>query len=189
MNNSLLIVLVVFAVTVAGAFAGAQIRDRLPKHHLTDETKNLVSVSTAVVATVSALVLGLLISNANTTFTRLGGEITTLSAEILRLDHILRRYGADAEPARNRLLNYAEHKSADLFPDDPADVRLSNPTTYEQLQQLEDMLLALRPSNPRDQWWLSQAMALAAKIGDSRWLLAQQVGQGTPKAFVVLLVC
>ena len=189
MNNSLLIVLVVFAVTVAGAFAGAQIRDRLPKHHLTDETKNLVSVSTAVVATVSALVLGLLISNANTTFTRLGGEITTLSAEILRLDHILRRYGADAEPARNRLLNYAEHKSADLFPDDPADVRLSNPTTYEQLQQLEDMLLALRPSNPRDQWWLSQATALAAKIGDSRWLLAQQVGQGTPKAFVVLLVC
>ena len=68
MNNSLLIVLVVFAVTVAGAFAGAQIRDRLPKHHLTDETKNVVSVSMAVVATVSALVLGLLISNANTKF-------------------------------------------------------------------------------------------------------------------------
>jgi len=51
-----------------------KVREHLPKHHLTDETKNLVSVSTAVVATVSALVLGLLISNANTTFTRLGGE-------------------------------------------------------------------------------------------------------------------
>ena len=29
-------------------------------------------------------------------------------------------------------------------------------------------------------------MNLAAKIGDIRWLLAQQTGQGTPKAFVAL---
>src|SRR5246127_5588205 len=188
MNNTVFIGLIVFAAILAGAFAGAEVRERLPKHHLTDETKNLVSVSTAVVATVSALVLGLLISNANTSFTRLGGQVTALSAEILRLDHILRRYGADAEPARNMLLQYAQHKSADLFPDDRADVRLSNPSTYELLQRLEDMLLALKPANPRDQWWLSQAMALAAKIGNSRWLIAQQVGQGTPKAFVALLI-
>jgi hypothetical protein len=189
MNNTLIIGLIVLAAILVGAFAGVKVRDRLPKHHLMDETKSLVSVSTAVVATVSALVLGLLISNANTTFTRLGGEVTALSAQILRLDHMLRRYGADAEPARNMLLQYTQHKAADLFPDDPADVRLiSNPSTYEKLQRLEDMLLALKPANPRDQWWLAQAMTLAAKIGDTRWLLAQQVGQGTPKAFVALLV-
>jgi hypothetical protein len=78
--------------------------------------------------------------------------------------------------------------AADLFPDDPANVRPSNPSTYELLQRVEDMLLALKPANPRDQWWLGQAMTLAARIGDTRWLLAQQIGQGTPKAFVALLV-
>jgi hypothetical protein len=52
------------------------LRQYLPQHHLTDETKSLVSVSMAVVATVSALVLGLLISNANTSFAALGGEVT-----------------------------------------------------------------------------------------------------------------
>jgi hypothetical protein len=188
MNNSLIIGLIVLAVMLAGAFAGMKVRDHLPKHHLTDETRNLVSVSTAVVATVTALVLGLLISNANTKFTRLDGELTTLSAEILRLDHILLRYGTDAEPARNTLLEYAQHKAADLFPDHPAGVRLTNSSTYELLQRLEDMLLTLKPANPRDQWWLAQAMTLAAKIGDTRWLLAQEIGQGTPKAFVALLV-
>jgi hypothetical protein len=188
MNNTLIIGLIALAAILVGAFSGLKVRERLPKHHLTDETKNLVSVSTAVVATVSALVLGLLISNANASFTRLGGQVTALSAEILRLDHILRRYGADAEPARNVLLQYAEHKAADLFPDDPADVRLGNPSTYELLQRLEDMLLDLKPANPRDQWWLTQAMTLAATIGNTRWLLAQQIGQGTPKAFVALLV-
>jgi hypothetical protein len=186
MKHPLIIGLIVYAVILAGAFAGWKLRNRLPSHHLTDETKSLVS--TAVVATVTALVLGLSISNANTTFTRLGGQVTALSAEILRLDQILRRYGSATDQARETLRQYAEQKTADLFPDDPANVRLSNPSTYELLQRLEDMLLALKPANPRDQWWLGQAMTLAAKIGDTRWLLAQQVGQETPKAFVALLV-
>jgi hypothetical protein len=188
MSSTVVIGLIAFAAILAGAFVGAKGRDYLPKHHLTEETKNLVTVSTAVLATVSALVLGLLISNANTAFTRLGGEVTTLSAEILRLDHILSRYGPDAEGARDLLLEFAEHKATDLFPDHSADVRLSDPSTYERLQRLEDLLLGLKPTNARDQWWLAQAMTLAAKIGDANWLLAQQVGQGTPKAFVALLV-
>ena len=83
---------------------------------------------------------------------------------------------------------YAEQKTADLFPKDPANVRLGNPSTYELLQRLEDLLLAMKPATPRDQWWHEQAMSLAAKMGDIRWLLAQQIGQGTPKAFVALLV-
>jgi hypothetical protein len=63
MENPLFIGLVVFAVILAGAFAGWTARQCLPAHHVTDETKNLVSMSMAVVATISALVLGLLISN------------------------------------------------------------------------------------------------------------------------------
>jgi hypothetical protein len=187
MFNPPVIGLFVCAVIVMGAFVGWALRRALPAHHLSDETRSLVSVSMAVVATVSALVLGLPISNANTSFSVLGGEVTPLSAQIIRLDQILRRYGPDAEPARQTLKRYAELKTADLFPKDPADFRLADQSTYELLQQLEDMLLALKPTNARDQWWLGQAMTLAGKIGDATWLLAQQVGQGTPKAFLGLL--
>jgi hypothetical protein len=103
-----------------------------------------------VVATVSALVLGVLISNANSSFIRLGGQVTALSAEILRLDQILRRYSSDAHTARETLRQYAEQKTADLFPDNPANVHLGNPSTYELLQRLEDMMLALKPANSRE---------------------------------------
>lgn len=186
--NPLIIGVVVFVVILAGAFAGWALKQRLPDHHLNDETKSLVSVSMAVVATVSALVLGLLISNANTSFSAIGGEVTALSAQILRLDQILRRYGPETGEAREMLRQYAEFKTADLFPDDGVGARLADQSSYELLQRLEDSLLALKPTNSRDQWWLGQAMTLAGKIGDTRWLLAQQVGQGTPKAFVALLV-
>src|SRR5215469_2086158 len=185
--NPLTVGIFIFAIMLAGAIVGWALRQRLPAHNLTDETRSVVSVSMAMVATLSALVLGLLISNANSSFIALGGEVTTLSAQILRLDRILHRYGPDADPARETLRQYANQKAIDLFPEDSRDVRLSNPSTYELLQQLEDQMLDLKPSNPRDQWWLGQAMALAGKIGDARWLLAQQVGQGTPKPFVALL--
>jgi uncharacterized membrane protein len=188
MQNPLIIGCIVFLILLVGAFAGWTVRQRLPAQHLTDDTKSLVSVSMAVVATVSALVLGLLISNANTSFRTLGGDVTTLSAQILRLDNILRRYGPDTYPARETLRQYAEQKTVDLFPDEGADVRLDNPSTYALLQRLEDSMLELKPSNARDQWWLDQAMTLAGKIGDTRWLLVQQLGQGTPKAFLALLV-
>jgi hypothetical protein len=185
--NPLIVGLVIFGIVLAGALAGWALRQRLPPHHLTDETKNVVSVSMAMVATISALVLGLLISNANNSFIALGGEVTTLSAQILRLDRILHRYGPDADQARETLREYAIHKSVDLFPEDSRGVRLNNLSTYELLQQLEDQILGLKPENARDQWWLGQAMTLAGKIGDARWLMSQQVGQGTPKAFVALL--
>jgi hypothetical protein len=188
MQNPLIDGIIVFLILLAGAYAGWTMRQRLPEHQLTDDTKSLISVSMAVVATVSALVLGLLISNANTSFRALGGDVTTLSAQILRLDNILRRYGPDTYPARETLRRYAEQKTADLFPDQGADVRLDDPSTYALLLQVEDSMLELKPSNPRDQWWLDQATTLAGKIGDTRWLLVQQLGQGTPKAVLALLV-
>jgi hypothetical protein len=188
MHNPLIIGLIVFAVILTGALVGYALRQCLPKHHLCEETKSTVSVSMAVVATFSALVLGLLISNASSSFSALGGEVTTLSAQILRLDGLLSRYGPETGLARETLRNYAEQKTADLFPDDEADVRLSDPETYQLLQQLEDSILELKPVSGRDKWWLDQAMTLAGKIGDTTWLLTQQAGQGTPKAFVALLV-
>jgi hypothetical protein len=180
--------LIIFAVFLAGAFGAWAARQRLPAHHLTDETKSLVSVSMAMVGTISALVLGLLISNANTSFIARSDEVTALSADILRLDQMLRLYGPEANPARGKLRQYAERKTTDLFPEVARDLQVDNPFTYEVLQQVEYLMLELRPSEPRRQWFLEQAKLLAARIGNTRWLLAQHIGHGTPKLFVALVV-
>ena len=92
MLSPLMIGLLVLVVILVGMFAGRTVRRLLPPGDLTEETKSLVSVSMAVVTTISALVLGLLISNANNSFIALGGQVTSLSAQIIRLDQILRRY-------------------------------------------------------------------------------------------------
>jgi len=187
MTDLLLIGVIVFAVIIVGAFGGWTIGQCLPMHHLTDETKGVVTVSMGVVATISALVLGLLISNANTSFIERRNEVTRLSADIIRLDHMLRRYGPDAASIRDTLRQYTERKAADLFPENPGDLRIDNDSTYDLLFQVEGMLLALQAANPRQQWLIGQAMTLAANIGNTRWLLVQQEGQGVPKAFLALV--
>jgi len=175
--SPLIVGLIIFAVLVGGAFAGWETRRRLPAHHLNDETKSLVSVSMAVVGTISALVLGLLISNANTSFIARSGEVTTLSADILRLDQMLRLYGPEADPARGKLLQFAERKTNDLFPQSLKDVHMDNESTYEVLQQVEYLMLELRPPDPRRQWFLQQALLHAAKIGNGTGSWAKRLGR------------
>ena len=125
--------LAAFAVILAGAFSGWAAGQLLPQHHLSNETKSLVTVSMAVVGTITALVLGLLISNANTSFITRSREVTMLSADILRLDQMMRLYGPETDPARGKLRQYAERKTNDLFPEDPRDIRVANSSTYEVL--------------------------------------------------------
>jgi hypothetical protein len=186
--SPLILGIIVFAVILTGAFSGLVARQWVAPHHLNDETKALVSVSMAVVGTITALVLGLLISNANTSFIARTGEVTALSADISRLDQMLRLYGPEANPARGKLRQYAERKTNDLFPSDSRDVRLDNPSTYEIFQQVEYLTLELQSTDPPRRWFADQALALAARIGNTRWLIAQHAGQGTPKAFVALVV-
>lgn len=189
MLDSLAIGASIFIVILAGALGGSALGRYLPPHHLSDETRTHVSVSMAVVATISALVLGLLISSANTSFIGRSGEVTALSADILRLDQMLRHYGPEAEPARQVLRQYAERKSADLFPESPRDqANIANPATYELLFRVEMMLLGLEPADARQKWMMGQATTLAANIGNTRWLLAQRSGPGTPKVFLGLVV-
>src|SRR5947209_5459441 len=90
--SPLIVGVIIFVVVLAGAFAGWAMGQHLPEHNLTDETRRVVSVSMATVATISALVLGLLISNANSSFSALGGEVTSLSAQLLPLDRTLFPY-------------------------------------------------------------------------------------------------
>src|SRR5437879_10747033 len=103
-----------FAVLAGGAFVGWGTRQRLPAHHLNEETKSLVSVSMAVVGTISALVLGLLISNANTSFIARNGEVTMLSADILRLDQFIRLYGPAADHGGGKQVQSGRYVAEDL---------------------------------------------------------------------------
>ena len=73
--SALAVSLIAFAVVVGGALLGAFLRAVLPKHHVTDESKDVIKVGIGLIATLAALVLGLLVASAKSSFDTKSEEV------------------------------------------------------------------------------------------------------------------
>jgi hypothetical protein len=184
-----LIALVVFAVVFCSAMLGILLRRFLPANHLTDETKGVVILATGVVGTLTALVLGLLIAAASNSFNTKNEEVISMAADVIQIDHLLRRYGPEAENLRLLLRRHTEMKIQDLFPDGTATrANLESPRTVALLEELQDKLVALNSSDARQRWLQSQALQLVSAIAGTRWLLVEQNTIGIAVPLLVLVV-
>ena len=182
--TSLQIACVVMLIVFGGAVVGLAIGRRLPEHHLSGETRAVVSVSMAVVGTMSALVIGLLISSASTAFNGRNADLARLSTTIVHLDSLLRRYGEAADPARAALQDYAARKFQDLFPGPAGAPLVSNTKTAAVLDAAEDRILALEPGDARHRWLVAEALRAATAIADARNELAEQERNSLPLPFL-----
>src|SRR3954454_2186839 len=108
--------LISFAAIFGGALIGLFARSRLPGPHLSNETQSVVTVSVAVIGTLSALVLGLMISAANGSFSKRSDEVRELSLQVIRVERNLRRYGSETDDARAKLRAWASIKLEQLSP-------------------------------------------------------------------------
>ena len=77
---------IVFACVLGGAFLGMFLRNTLPKHHLSEATKDVVKLGTGLIGTITGLVLGLLIASANSTFETQSSQVQQLTSNIVVLE-------------------------------------------------------------------------------------------------------
>src|SRR3712207_6189278 len=103
-----------FIAIALGALAGLWLARHLPEAHLSGESRTAVSVSMAVVGTLAALVMGLLISSASSSFNAKTDALHRLAVDIIRLDRASRQYGPEAEDVRDLLRSYAQTKAEEL---------------------------------------------------------------------------
>jgi hypothetical protein len=90
--GSTIIGLISVSCIFGGALMGLFLRRRLPDHHLSNDSKDTVKLGAGLIATLSALVLGLLISSAKSSIDTIGSEITQSAAKIILLDRALANY-------------------------------------------------------------------------------------------------
>jgi len=81
--SSAAIALIVLACVYGGSLLGLQLRTVLPAHHLSDESTGVVKLATGLIATLSALVLGLLISSAKGSFDKVNDELLHDASRII----------------------------------------------------------------------------------------------------------
>src|SRR6267143_2341258 len=113
---NIIIGLISLAAIFGGVLIGRFAARRLPGTHLSSETQSAVTVSVAVIGTLSALVLGLMITAANSSFSARSDEVRELSLQVIRVERNLRRYGPDGDDARAKLRAWASIKLEQLSP-------------------------------------------------------------------------
>src|SRR5262249_28398990 len=101
--SALAISCVIFLLVLGGIFIGTAIRRALPEKHLSKETQDVVRLGAGLTATIAALVLGLLIGGAKSSFDTRSSQVKQLTANVILLDNLLATYGPDATPIRNLL--------------------------------------------------------------------------------------
>jgi hypothetical protein len=163
------------------------IREALPKHHLTGETENVVKLAIGVIATMSALVLGLLLASAKGSFDIRDSEIRRLCANLILLDRQLVHYGPETKEARDLLRRYTTLKIDATWPDE-ASQPVKDANTWALLEEIQDKLRALAPQNDSQRWLKERALQVSGDVAQIRWLLREQSEGSIPVPFLLILV-
>ena len=101
--NSLLIASIVFVCVFGGAMAGTLLHVKLPENHRDGDSRDVIKLVMGLIATIAALVLGLLIASAHTAYDTQESEVRQLAVHLALLDRILAGYGPEAADARSML--------------------------------------------------------------------------------------
>jgi len=98
--SSLIVAPALFLGCLGAAILGLWLRPRLSDHHLDDESRGVVTNITGLVAAMAALLLGLLVANAQSSYNTVSDEVDQLSASLVELDRALKTFGPAANEAR-----------------------------------------------------------------------------------------
>jgi len=180
---------IVFACAFGGALVGIALRALLPDRHLTDETKDVVKMGTGLIGTLTALVLGLLIASAKSSFDAQRSGLELLSAKCVVLDRGLARFGPETKAARQTLRHLVEsmieHVSSATK---SADSGLGSASLTAQGGELFDRIRQLTPKTDSERWLQTQAMQVAGELANTRSLLTEQQESTIPTPFLVVVI-
>jgi Protein of unknown function (DUF4239) len=185
--SAIAIGLVVFALVYASALLAMFVHSKLPDDHLTSDSKDVVKLGVALVATMSTLVLSLLISSAKTAFDTRSNQLVQAAADIVLLDRALARYGPETKEARSLLRQDVAETVERFWPDNGAK-RITLDNGMSPAEAMYDRVDELAPQNEAQRSLRNQALSLAVSVGQLRLLMLEHMGSSIPLPFLVILV-
>src|SRR5262249_61594477 len=114
--NTTLTALIVFGCLIGAVLVGRTLRGLLPEAHLSTESKDAVKLAMGLVATMSALVLGLLVSSAKGSYDTERSEVIQMASKIAFLGRVLDAYGPEAAGVRTQFRDAVEEGIGQMWP-------------------------------------------------------------------------
>lgn len=187
--NDLLISFLVFAIIFCGALVGVAVRPLLSEEHLHPDSKDVAKMATGLIGTLAALVLGLLIASAKSSFDQKTSQVRQMTATIILLDDLLAQYGSEATPVRNLLRQSVQPLANRIWREEALPTgNLAHFKSSAEAFAFEQELERLSPNNDVQRSLKSRAIQAFTDGAQIRLLLFAQAGGSIPTPFLVILV-
>jgi hypothetical protein len=181
--------LIVFLCVFASGLLGLSLRSVLPQRHLQEDSLNMVRLCTGVIATLAALVLGLLVASAKANYDRVNDEVTQAAVAVVLLDRTLAEYGEQTRETRNLLRTAVASTVDTLFSEQGRGVAdLESAAVAARSDKLQGSLRALAPENDSQRALQARALEISNQVVQIRMLAVNQAQGSIPKVFLVVLV-
>jgi hypothetical protein len=187
--SPLAISLLVFVIISSGSVAGIALRRRLPEHHLSDASQGVVKLGIGLIATMAALVLGLLIASANNTYNSDRAQITQMTAQTILLDRVLAGYGPEADGIRAGLRQSIGLLVTRIWQEQNSEAaKTGSFVPNSEAEALYGQIRLLAPKNDFQRFLQEQALTVSAQLAQTRLLLFAQSSASIPAPFLVVLI-
>lgn len=181
--------LIVLAGVFGSGLLGLSLRSVLPARHLQEDSLGMVRLCTGVIATLAALVLGLLVASAKANYDRVNDQVTQAAAAVVLLDRTLAQFGPQATQARTLLHTAVASVASTVFSDRGRGVAdLDDPRRAATGEETQAAIRNLAPENDLQRALQARALDLSNEVAKMRLLTITQAQGSIPGGFLVVLV-
>ena len=176
---------IIFFCIFGSALLGMWLSGVLPQHHLNADTKDLVKLGVGLIGTMAALLLGLLVASAKSSYDARSSELTQLAANTILLDRALAHYGPETREVRG-ILKVVTTRTIDQVWSQAGSAGAL--PSQESGGALFDKVQALVPHSGAQRAIQSQVQSIMISIGQTRLLLFAQSASSISTPFLVVVV-
>ncbi len=185
--NSIIVAALAFALVFGSAAAAMFLRDLLPDHHLSTDSKDAARLGVSLIATMVALVLSLLIASAKDANDARRDHLVQMSADAVLLDRQLALYGPETKESRSLLRSAIAATLQRYWPAGGARQQTMEPSG-SPIEELYEKIEALPPGNAAQSLFRDKALTETFDIGRRVALLFGNLQTAIPTPFLVALV-
>ena len=179
--------LIVLVCIFGASLLGMLLRRALSEHHLSADTKDSVKLGMGLVGTMAALMLGLLVAAAKSSYDTEKSEVIQMAAKIAFLDRVLANYGPESADCRALLRRMVESALTRMWPEERSRNAQLDPSG-SGAEELHKAIQKLAPRNDVQVSLKSQAVGVTSDLGQLRWLLFEQSGSSISMPLLTVVI-
>jgi hypothetical protein len=178
---------IIFASVFAAAFVGMAVRRVIPDDHVESDAKEVIRLATGLIATMAALVLGMLISSAKSSYDARKNEVAEMSSEIVAIDRSLAKYGPETGEIRAEFQQTVAGGLERIWPRQASRKFELRPGEHGEI--LVDKLALLAPKDERQVAEKARIMTMVVDLRQTQWLMFLRAEQNAvPIPLLLVLV-